>query len=64
MYTEKEIWNYLNDVMKQRNNFKSNSNFDDLKYVFDSWKKNEPIPLVTVKREYYTSRINISQVNK
>lgn len=63
MYTENEIWNVLNEVSRQRQNFKSDPKLESLEQIIISWNKSEPIPLLNVKRDYTSIRVNISQVS-
>lgn len=63
MYTESDIWNVLNEASRQRENFKSDPKLESLEQIINSWNKSEPIPLLNVRRDYSSVKVNISQVS-
>ena len=65
MYSDTDIWDTLNDIGRERNIYKSDSDLNDLHRVALSWRNVGLLPLVSVKRKYGGDRMNvtISQVN-
>ncbi|XP_065203839.1 thyrotropin-releasing hormone-degrading ectoenzyme-like [Planococcus citri] len=61
MYSEEDVWFMLSEASARLNKELERKNYENLREVYSSWKEYGFFPLVTVRRDYNSNQINVTQ---